>query len=216
MQNNAIELIFFGGLLQLKKLLLTGFEPFLNFPINPTEKIVKELDGCEIGSFRIIGKILPVNFQKAGIRLINLFNEYNPDAVVSLGLAGGRYKITPERIAINCNDGASDNEGNRYVGKKIDEDGPDGLFSTLPIQELVDFLNKNQIPAEISNSAGTYLCNNVMYHMLNELNKQEKMIPSGFIHIPASHELASLNRNLPSWSQQDLTNAIKLAIEVVN
>lgn len=204
------------GFDKLKTLLLTGFEPFLNFPINPTEEIVKELEGQYIGGYKIIGKILPVDFQSAGELLIKLFNEINPSAVVSLGLAGGRFKITPERIAINCNDGAADNQGNKFIGKKIDEEGPDGLFSSLPVQAIVDQLNINKFPAEVSNSAGTYLCNNVMYQMLNELKKKNKQIPSGFIHIPASHELATLDRNIPSWSQNDLTNAIKLAIDVIS
>lgn len=200
----------------MKTLLLTGFEPFLNFPINPTEDIVKELDGKSIGQYKIIGKILPVDFQSAGDLLIKFYHEVNPNAVVSLGLAGGRFKITPERIAINCNDGAADNQRNKFIGKKIDEEGPDGLFSTLPVQAIVDYLNDNKIPAEVSNSAGTYLCNNVMYKMLNELEKKEISIPSGFIHIPASHELAVIQKNLPSWSRTDLTNAIKLAIDVIS
>lgn len=204
------------GMINLKTLLLTGFEPFLDFPINPTEEIVKALDGKQVGNFKIIGKILPVDFHSSGEIVINYFNEVNPDAVVSLGLAGGRFKITPERIAINCNDGAADNAGNKYQGIKIKNDGPDGLFSTLPVQLIVDHLNKKQFPAEVSNSAGTYLCNNVMYNMLYELKKRELSIPSGFIHIPASHELAAKHSKLPSWSQNDLIDSIKLAIEVLS
>lgn len=200
----------------MKTLLLTGFEPFLNFPINPTEDIVKELDGKTIGKFKIIGKILPVDFESAGDLLIKFYEEINPNAVVSLGLAGGRFKISPERIAINCNDGPADNKGKKFNGKKIDEEGPDGLFSTLPVQAIVDTLNENSIPAEVSNTAGTYLCNNVMYKMLNDLKKKQKSIPSGFIHIPSSHEIAVIHKNLPSWSQTDLTNAIKLAIDVIS
>lgn len=200
----------------LNTLLLTGFEPFLNFSINPTEEIVKELNNQEVGGLQIIGAVLPVDFSTAGNKLIKLFHTYNPSAVISLGLAGGRFKITPERIAINCNDGAADNKGNKYAGAKIDPEGPDGLFTTLPIQKIVNELNNHKFPAEISDSAGTYLCNNVMYQMLNELKKLNKKIPSGFIHIPASHEMAVIDRKLPSWSQTDLTNAIKLAIEVIS
>ena len=200
----------------MNTLLLTGFEPFLNFSINPTEEIVKELNGQVVGSYQIIGKVLPVDFNTAGNELLNLFHTYNPSAVISLGLAGGRYKITPERIAINCNDGAADNKGNKYVGSKIDPEGQDGLFTTLPIQIIVDELNERNLPAEISNTAGTYLCNNVMYQMLNELKKINKQVPSGFIHIPASHEMAVIDQKLPSWSQTDLTDAIKLAIKVIS
>ncbi|PEC48701.1 peptidase C15 [Bacillus sp. AFS077874] len=200
----------------MNTLLLTGFEPFLNFSINPTEEIVKELNNQEVGGLQIIGAVLPVDFSTVGNELLKLFHKYNPSAVISLGLAGGRFKITPERIAINCNDGAADNKGNKYAGAKIDPEGPDGLFTTLPIQKIVNELNNHKFPAEISDSAGTYLCNNVMYQMLNELKKLNKKIPSGFIHIPASHEMAVIDRKLPSWSQTDLTNAIKLAIEVIS
>ncbi|PPA70588.1 pyroglutamyl-peptidase I [Jeotgalibacillus proteolyticus] len=197
----------------MKKLLLTGFEPFLTFSSNPTMKIVEELGGKEINGYSIIGRIMKVDFTKSGKQIIQFYEEVQPDAVISLGLAGGRTAVTPERIAINCNDGEADNSGNIPSGEKILEEGPDGLFSTLPIKQMTERLKKEGYPAGISNTAGTYLCNHVMYKMLFRLKEEGRTIPSGFIHIPASHELAIDSGKIPSWSQQDLTNAIRLCIE---
>lgn len=196
------------------KLLLTGFEPFLGFEINPTEAVVKNLDGKQIGKFTIIGKILPVDFKKGPEQLLKHMEEINPDAVISLGLAAGRTHITPERIAINCQDGEPDNNGVQLTDHPIDPNGPDGYFSKLPIRKIVNQLNKAGLPAEISNTAGTYLCNNVMYSMIHDLVKREKDIPAGFIHIPASHELVVKGKKrMASWSTADLTKAIEIAIE---
>lgn len=192
----------------MKVCLLTGFEPFLNFPKNPTEEVVKVLDGQTINDFTIVGHVLPVTYQEAGHKLVQLIEEVKPDAIVMLGLAAGRFKITPERIAINVNDGAKDNNGVAYVDHTIVEAGWDGYFSTLPIRKMIDTLIANGFPAEVSNSAGTYVCNHVMYTALHYGKVQ-----AGFIHIPASHELAIIHGNVPSWSQRDLNEAIKICIQ---
>ncbi|WP_188454168.1 pyroglutamyl-peptidase I [Virgibacillus oceani] len=196
----------------MNKLLLTGFEPFLEFPINPTADIVNELNGTVLNEHEIIGEILSVDFHKSGKQLIDLIHKHNPETVISLGLAGGRKCITPERIAINCNDGPVDNNGNKPRGEKIIDNGPDGYFSTLPIHEMVDKLKVAGLPAEISDTAGTYLCNNVMYHGLHYFKNKQLNQKSGFIHIPASHALA-IRKNLPSWSLDDLVRAIKISIQ---
>ncbi len=110
----------------MKKLLLTGFEPFLGFPINPTEKIVSALSGQSIGNNKIFGLLLPVDYSLSSKIILEKIKELNPDVVVSLGLAAGRNSITPERIAINCRDGAADNNGVVLEDAPIIEDGPDG------------------------------------------------------------------------------------------
>ncbi|ARI76428.1 pyroglutamyl-peptidase I [Halobacillus mangrovi] len=200
----------------MKKLLLTGFEPFLDFSINPTQQIVRDLDGERINDFVVSGKVLSVDYKKSGEELLRYIEEMQPDAVVSLGLAAGRHKITPERIAINCDESKEkDNRGNTPSGRAIIESGPDGIFSTLPIQEIVDQLNSAGLPAEISNTAGTYLCNHVMYQGLYYFQKLELEVPCGFVHMPVSHELAVEHRGLPSWSQGDLTDAVKQIIYVL-
>ncbi|KIL52160.1 pyroglutamyl-peptidase I [Jeotgalibacillus soli] len=199
----------------MKKLLLTGFEPFLKFAINPTMEIVKALDGQEINGYTIVGRIMSVDFAASGKEILNYYEEVQPDAVISLGLAGGRANISPERIAINCNEGEVDNNGYSPSGEKIIETGPDGLFTTLPIQDMVERMKEAGFPAKISNTAGTYLCNHVMYQMLYRLQQEKREIPAGFIHIPASHALAIDFGKIPSWSQNDLNMAVKEAIHAL-
>lgn len=195
----------------MKQLLLTGFEPFLNFSTNPTYDIAKTLDNKEINGYHIHGKILPVDFQTSGEQMMALLEEYDPDAVISLGLAAGRNCVTPERIAINCNDGPVDNKGYQPDGETIFPNGQDGYFSTLPIKHIVSELHKKGLPANISNTAGAYLCNNVMYHILHDFHVQGKTGQAGFIHLPASHKLA-MEKAMPSWSDHDLHEAVEVAI----
>jgi pyroglutamyl-peptidase len=200
----------------MKKLLLTGYEPFLDNPINPTTDIVKELDGQIVGGYEITARVLPVEFEKTAEIAFRYYDEVNPDVVISLGLAPGRNRITPERIAINCNDGEPDNEGYTPVDQPIVEGGPAAYFSTLPIRRFVNVLNEHGYPAEISNTAGTYLCNNIMYHIFHKVSSENKKVLAGFIHIPASHELAVKAKSLPSWSSKDLLDSVKLMIEALD
>lgn len=199
----------------MKKLLLTGFEPFMKFTVNPTMKIVEDLNGETIGGYEVIGKIMSVDFNSSGKQLLAHIEEIQPDVVISLGLAGGRYKITPERIAINFKDGDADNEGNIPIDEVIVENSEPAYLSTLPIRAMVNKLQEKGFPAEVSNTAGTYLCNNVMYEGLHYAKKQKRTILAGFIHIPASHELAIQHGNIPSWSHEDLKNSIISCIEVL-
>ncbi|MDQ0272635.1 pyroglutamyl-peptidase I [Cytobacillus purgationiresistens] len=200
----------------MKKLLLTGFEPFLDFPINPTMKIAEELDSEIIGEYRIHATILSVDFKKAGGELIQAIKKEQPDAVISLGLAAGRFKITPERIAVNVNHGPADNEGHIPIDETIHLDGADGYLSTLPIRDMVDALNEAGLPADVSDTAGTYLCNHVMYQGLYYMIKRNLAVPSGFIHIPASHELAIQHEKIPSWSHEDLKKGIAICIKALS
>lgn len=194
-----------------KTLLLTGFEPFLDNPINPSQSVVQRLHGEQIGAYQIESRTLPVEFERSGEVLLNYVKEIKPDAVICLGLAAGRDRVTPERVAINCNDGETDNSGKHYVDAPIHVDGPAAYFSTLPIRSMVELLHSKGLPAGISNSAGTYLCNNVMYQVLRYADVHGLNLPAGFIHIPASHELAvTLKRSVPSWSLDSITDAIRL------
>ncbi|MEH7344368.1 pyroglutamyl-peptidase I [Bacillus sp. JJ1532] len=200
----------------MKTLLLTGFEPFLKFSINPTMRIVEELHEKEVGNYKIHSEVLTVDFKNSGKQLLAHLEKIQPDAVISLGLAGGRYKITPERIAINVNDGEPDNSGNIPVDEVIQEEGADGYMTTLPIRKMVNRLIEEGLPAEVSNTAGTYLCNHVMYQSLHFASLNKRQMPSGFIHIPASHELAIQHGKIPSWSHEDLKKAILTCIQVLS
>ena len=197
-------------------MLLTGFEPFLSYPVNPTARIVEELHGMVIGGYRIHSEVLPVDFSVSGDRVISHIEAVKPDAVLSLGLSGGRFKITPERIAINMNDGAKDNSGHAPIDEPIIEGGADGYFTNMPIRKMVNALKGAGLPAEISNTAGAYLCNHVMYRVLHVVTERREDMLAGFIHIPASHELAVEHGRVPSWSHEDLKRAIVTCIEVLD
>ena len=196
----------------MKKLLLTGFEPFLSFPVNPTMQVVEELDGSVIGDYKICGKILSVNFNASGDELLQLIEQEKPDAILSLGLAGGRYKMTPERVALNVKDGEPDNEGHQPIDEPIEPQGPPAYFSTLPIRSMVDRLSEAGLPAAISNSAGTYLCNNVMYVGLHWAAQHKPEMQAGFLHIPASYELAIQHGKIPGWTLESLVRGVQVCI----
>lgn len=198
-----------------KKLLLTGFEPFLDFSVNPTMKIVEELDDTIVGNYEVIGRILPVDFSVSGKMILEMIEEIKPDAIVSLGLAAGRFKMTPERIAINFKDGPVDNKGHQPVDEPIQSGAAGAYLSTLPIRKMVTRLREEGLPADISNTAGAYLCNNVMYEALHYGTVHKKNILSGFIHMPASHELAIEHGNVPSWPHRDLVKGVRICLEVL-
>lgn len=200
----------------MKKLLLTGFEPFLNYPINPTEEIVQALDGAVIGDYMVCSKLLPVEFRLSGDRIIEYIQDILPDAVISLGLAAGRSQITLERIGINCADGEKDNTGYKPLGERIVADGADGMFTSLPLNRMLEGLIEAGYPASISNSAGTYVCNQVMYRVLHHLQETKQSKQAGFIHVPANHSLALHMGKVPSWSQQDLQEAVQVIINHLN
>jgi len=196
----------------MTKILLTGFVPFLDYKINPTMQIVEALSNKEMHGYEIVGRILSVDFQQSANQLKQYIDEVKPQMIISLGLAGGRYKITPERIAINVKDGEPDNNGYTPVDESIYENGADAYLTNLPIRNMVNRLQKEGFPAEISNTAGTYLCNNIMYEGL-AYAKENEGVKAGFIHIPASFELAIQHGKIPGWNIQDLITCIKFCIE---
>lgn len=196
----------------MTKILVTGFEPFLDYKINPTMQIVEELNGKKIDCYDIVGRILSVDFQQSAEQLKHHIEEVKPQIIISLGLAGGRFKVTPERIAINVKDGEPDNNGYTPVDEHIHEEGADAYLTNLPIRSMVNRLQAEGYPAEISNTAGTYLCNNIMYEGL-AYAQQHEGVRAGFIHIPASFELAIQHGKIPGWSIRDLVAAVQLCIE---
>ncbi|MEK4424643.1 pyroglutamyl-peptidase I [Solibacillus sp. FSL K6-1523] len=196
----------------MKKILLTGFEPFLSNPINPTMDIVKALHGKGFSDYQVEGRILSVDFEKSPSQFLSYVEEVQPSIIISLGLAAGRTKITPERIAINIKDGEPDNAGVALVDEPIRAGENAAYFSTLPIRAMINSLNEAGYPAAISDSAGTYLCNNIMYEGLRYASKQAN-IKAGFLHIPASFELAIAHGKIPGWSERDLLASIELCIE---
>ncbi|WEG16578.1 pyroglutamyl-peptidase I [Alkalihalophilus pseudofirmus] len=197
----------------MKKILVTGFEPFLDHEDNPTRKIAAAIDGEVIGEYEVKVAVLPVTFSEAAGKVREKIEETNLDAVIMLGLAAGRNRITPERVAINCNDGEVDNDGVKKQDEEIVEGGPAAYFSTLPIRTFVDRLTEAGIPAAISNTAGTYVCNNIMYQTLHYLKGRDLNIPAGFIHVPGSQQMALGKPGLASMSEEEMLRAVRLMIE---
>ncbi|EON72478.1 pyroglutamyl-peptidase I [Lysinibacillus sphaericus] len=196
----------------MTKILLTGFVPFLDYTMNPTMQIVEALDGTVMDDYEITGGILSVDFQQSAQQLKQYIADIEPQIIISLGLAGGRFKITPERIAINVKDGEADNNGYTPVDESIHDGGVDAYLTNLPIRNMVNRLHNEGYPAEISNTAGTYLCNNIMYEGLRYA-KQNEGVLAGFIHIPASFDLAIQHGKIPGWNIQDLITSIEICIK---
>ena len=166
------------------KILLTAFDPFGGETINPALEAVKLLPD-HIDNTAIIKVEIPTVFDKSILILTDAIQKYQPDAVLCVGQAGGRTAITPERVAINIDDaGIPDNEGNQPIDRTIRADGAPAYFATLPIKAMVARMRETGIPAKISNTAGTFVCNHLMYGLLYTLDKYYPHIKGGFVHVP--------------------------------
>jgi pyroglutamyl-peptidase len=201
------------------KILVTGFEPFGGMTVNPTQQLVERLDGRSVPGVELHSGVLPVEYDECLRVVLERIDRLEPDAVIACGLAAGRSAITPERIAINVKDtGAdhaiADNAGRRPEDERIN-DGPDGIFSTLPIRAIERALVAAGIPTAISNTAGTYICNNTMYGVLDHLRRRESTALAGFIHFPASTEMATANPRLASMPLETMERALLIAVETV-
>jgi pyroglutamyl-peptidase len=193
--------------------LLTGFEPFAGEPVNPSLEAIKALDGEQIGEAKIIGKLLPVVFGESIEVLIKYLEEIKPDIVISMGEAGGRSAISVERVAINLSDGRiPDNSGNQPVDEPINPDGPVAYWSGLPVKAIVKRVREAGIPAEVSHTAGTYVCNHIFYGLMALLSERES-VRGGFIHLPFIPEQAVRHPGQPSLALSDIVKAIRIAVE---
>ncbi|ASJ06232.1 pyroglutamyl-peptidase I [Thermococcus pacificus] len=195
------------------KVLVTGFEPFGGESINPSWEAVKALPD-EINGAELVKHRLPVTF--GGVREIlpRLIVKERPDVVVLTGQAGGRPNITVERVAINVMDSKMpDNEGFAPEDEPVFEGAPAAYFATIPIKAIVKALREEKIPASVSNTAGTYVCNTAMFTALHTIAVAGMETRAGFIHVPFSHEQA-LDKPRPSMAQETINRAIKRAVEV--
>ena len=176
----------------MKKILITGFEPFDGASINPAWEAVKRLEGLHLDKGHIVICQVPVTRYKAIDTVIAAIELHQPDVVITVGQAGGRAAITPERIAINIDDyRIPDNEGNQPIDLPIVANGPDAYFSTLPIKAITRSLQDKGIPCQVSNTAGTFVCNHLFYGIQHYLQETEKDVKHGFIHIPLLPEQTS-------------------------
>ncbi|WP_297437287.1 pyroglutamyl-peptidase I [Thermococcus sp.] len=193
------------------KVLVTGFEPFGGEEINPSWEAVSGLPD-EIEGAGIIKRQLPVTFNGVRKVLPRLIVGGKPDIVILTGQAGGRSNITVERVAINVMDSTMpDNEGFAPEDEPVFEGAPAAYFATLPIKAIVAALRGEKIPAGVSNTAGTYVCNAAMFTALHTIAVAGMETKAGFIHVPFSHEQA-LEKPRPSMAVETIRTALEVAI----
>lgn len=195
------------------KVLVTGFDPFGGESINPSWEAVKSIKNTIAGA-EIIKLQLPTVAYKSISQLHNKMVELNPDIVISVGQAGGRAGVTPERVAINITDARiPDNEGNQPIDEVIFEDGDTAYFSNLPVKAMVQAISDAGFPSSLSNTAGTYICNHVMYGILYYIQKEFPNTRGGFIHVPFATSQVTDKPEMPSMEIADITTALEAAIQ---
>ena len=193
------------------KIIVTGFDPFGGETINPSIECVKALP--EIEGVELIRLELPTVFKESAKRLNEVINDVKPDAVLSVGQAGGRPGITMERIAINVDDARiPDNISQQPIDETIQTEGEAAYFTTLPIKRIVKAIREAGISAVVSNSAGTFVCNHIMYQSLFAATKADKPFKAGFMHIPFIPEQTT---DKPSLPLEESTRALQIAIETI-
>ncbi len=195
------------------KVLITCFEPFGGEKINPSSLAV-DLLSDEIGGAQIEKLHLPVMFGVAAEVIEQCIKSYKPDIILSIGQAGGRAQITIERVAINLREASiPDNDGNMPVDEKIEEHGENAYFATLPVKAMVNAVRECGVPCALSYTAGSYVCNDVMYSVLHMCNTKYKNIKAGFIHIPyAFEQVANKGASLPAMSVEVMAKALHHAV----
>ncbi|HEX8087208.1 MAG TPA: pyroglutamyl-peptidase I [Blastocatellia bacterium] len=200
----------------MKRLMLTAFEPFAGEKINPSLEAARQMAGVEFRGAAINVLELPVERYRAIEITLDRLREMRPAIVIMLGVAIARFRIMPERVAINVDDfRIPDNAGDQPAGEPIVEGGPVGYFSTLPIRAIVDCLLQANIPSAISSSAGTYLCNRLFYSVMHHIATERLPTAAGFIHVPYQHEMAlGKYPDVPSMARDTIVEGVRLAIEV--
>ena len=197
------------------KILVTGFDPFGGEPINPAIESVKRLPD-NIAGAEIIKLEIPTVRKKSLEKIEKAINEHNPDVILSIGQAGGRFDISIERVGINLDDfRIPDNEGNQIIDEPVFPDGENSYFVKLPVKAMVQNVQKNNIPASVSYTAGTFVCNHVLYGFLYLIEKKYKGKKSGFIHIPFLPQQVIDKRNMPSMELNTIVKGLTAAIEAI-
>ena len=192
----------------MKTLLITGFDPFDGATINPSWEAVKLLPE-RIGDYEIHKLQIPTVFTLAPRTVLEKAEALRPDVIISVGQAGGRAAVTPERIGINIRDARiCDNAGISPKEEPIVADGPDGLFTTLPIKAMIEAIQAAGLPAAISNTAGTFVCNDVLYSLLHRYHGTG--VRCGFIHVPYLPE-----QGTPSLTLEQTVQALTAAISAL-
>ncbi|MFI8415407.1 pyroglutamyl-peptidase I [Serratia sp. NPDC078593] len=198
----------------MQKVLITGFEPFDGEHVNPSWEVVRQLNDMQLAGVHVVARQLPCVFGEALTVLNAAIDDVDPIMVLSIGQAGGRSDISLERVAINIDDARiPDNQSQQPIDEPIVSGGPAAYFSTLPIKAMVSAMREAGIPASVSQTAGTFVCNHVMYGLLHRLCERPE-IKGGFMHIPYLPEQAAAHPGSPSMAASTVLFALELAISV--
>jgi pyroglutamyl-peptidase len=196
-----------------KIILLTGFEPFNQETINPSWEAVRALQGWHEGDFVVHARQLPCVFGHANKVMHQAVEELQPSIVIAVGQAGGRPDLSVERIAINIDDAPiADNQMRQIVDQPIVNGGPAAYFSTLPIKAIVHALREAGLPASVSQSAGTFVCNHVFYGLMHQAHEWGTTMRAGFIHIPYLPQQAAGHPGFASMKLEDMVEGLRIAI----
>ncbi len=196
------------------KILVTGFTPFGGESVNPSWEAVKRLPD-RIGEAELIKHEIPTEFNASGAVLHELLEQLRPDAVLCVGQYGGANCIRVERVAVNLRDARiADNAGKQPTDEPVVSGGPDAYFATVPTRRIVDALREQNIPVQLSYSAGTFVCNNLLYCALHESAQHDPTLRCGFVHVPYLPEQAK-DGSAPSMSLELMVKALETAVEVI-
>ena len=196
----------------MKRLLITGFAPFGGDKLNPSWQAVEALPET-VGQWELYKKELPVTFRGAPAALFEAMAEAEPDAVLMIGLAGSRGMVTPERQGFNeMTARIPDNEGNQPKDEPVVPGGPEVLFSTLPVEDMTEAILSAGVPARLSESAGRFVCNALLYLTLYRIEQSDDPIPAAFIHVPATPEMGL---DAPTLTLDQIVTALTAAIEAI-
>ncbi|RMC23931.1 MULTISPECIES: pyroglutamyl-peptidase I [unclassified Lactobacillus] len=197
------------------KILVTGFDPFGTDKINPAIEAVKRLDD-KIADAKIVKLEIPTIFNECAKVVHDAIVEEDPDYVLNIGQAGGRYGLTPERVAINFDDGRiADNKGYQPIAMPIQANGKNAYFTQLPVKAMVREIRSVGIPSYVSTTAGTFVCNHIMYQVQYMIDKEFPQLKAGFMHIPYLPEQVVALPETPSLSLKDDVRGITAAIKAI-
>lgn len=200
---------------KMKKVLITGFDPFGGEKINPAYEAVKKLPDTIAGA-EVVKLEIPTVFGDSIERVVKEMEAIKPDIVICVGQAGGRFEVTPERVAINCDDARiPDNIGRQPLNQPVFPDGESAYFSNLPVKAMVEEIKTAGVPSSLSNTAGTFVCNHIMYGVLYHIakNPEFKNIKGGFIHVPFMTEQAVGRGNVPSLALDTIAKGLEAAVK---
>ncbi len=198
----------------MKRLLITGFAPFGGDKLNPSWLAVRALPET-VGTWTLYKRELPVTFRGAPGALFEAMHEVEPDAVLMIGLAASRGMVTPERQGFNeIVARIPDNEGNQPKNEPVVAGGPEVLYATLPVEDMTEAIAAAGVPTRLSESAGRFVCNTLLYSVLYRLEQADDPVPAAFIHVPAIPELEA-GTDVPTLSLEQIVTALKAAIEAI-